>query len=89
VTAGSATVVEALRQGKHPTDACLVACQRIADATKVKRLQRDDGKPDFNVRFYAVDKQGRYGGGSLFGGELAVCDGKGNRKEELARLFER
>lgn len=89
VTAGSHTVVEGLRQGKHPTDACLMACQRIVDATRAKRLLRADGKPDFNVRFYAVDKQGRYGGGSLYGGELAVHDGKGNRKEELARLFER
>lgn len=89
ITAGSHTVVEGLRAGKHPTDACLLACQRIVDATLAKRLRRDDGKPDFNVRFYAVDKRGRYGGGSLYGGELAVFDGKGNRKEELARLFER
>jgi N4-(beta-N-acetylglucosaminyl)-L-asparaginase len=89
VTAGSHTVVEGLRQGKHPTDACLMACRRIADATKVKRLLRDDGKPDFNVKFYAVDKQGRYGGASLYEGEFAVFDGKGNRKEALARLFER
>ena len=89
ITAGSHTVVEGLRQGKHPTDACLMACQRIVDATKIKRLQRADGKPDFNVKFYAVDKQGRYGGASIYEGELAVCDGKGNRKEALARLFER
>jgi N4-(beta-N-acetylglucosaminyl)-L-asparaginase len=89
ITAGSHTVVEGIRQGKHPTDACLMACQRIVDTTKAKRLLRADGKPDFNVRFYAVDKQGRWGGGSLFGGDMAVCDGKGNRKEALARLFER
>jgi N4-(beta-N-acetylglucosaminyl)-L-asparaginase len=88
VSAGSHTVVEGLRQGKHPTDACLMACQRIVETTKVARLRRADGKPDFDVRFYAVDKQGRYGGGSLYGGELAVHDGKGNRKEALARLFE-
>lgn len=88
VTAGSASVVEGLRQGKHPTDACLLACRRIADATRVDRLRRPDGKPDFNVRFYAVDKRGRWGGGSLFGGDMAVHDGKGNRKEELARLYE-
>lgn len=88
VTSGSATVVEGLRQGKHPTDACLMACRRIADATRVARLQRPDGKPDFNVKFYAVDKQGRWGGAALYGGEMAVHDGKGNRKEELARLYE-
>ncbi|MCX4244027.1 N(4)-(beta-N-acetylglucosaminyl)-L-asparaginase [Paraliomyxa miuraensis] len=88
ITAGSATVVEGLRQGKHPTDACLMACQRITDATRIKRLQRPDGKPDFNVKFYAVDKAGRFGGAAIYGGELAVCDGKGNRKEPMARLFE-
>jgi N4-(beta-N-acetylglucosaminyl)-L-asparaginase len=88
VTAGSAAVVEGLRLGKHPKDACLMACQRIVDATKIRRLQRADGRPDFNVKFYTVDKQGRYGGAALYGGELAVFDGKGNRLEALASLFE-
>ncbi len=88
VTVGSATVVEGLRYGKHPKDACLMACQRIVDATRVKRLQRADGKPDFNVKFYTVDKQGRYGGAAIWsGGEFAVCDAKGPRLEPLASLF--
>ncbi len=90
VTVGSATVVEGLRYGKHPKDACLLACQRIADATRVRRLQRADGKPDFNVKFYTVDKQGRYGGAALWsGGEFAVCDAKGPRLEALASLYEK
>ena len=89
VTVGSATVVEGLRYGKHPKDACLMACQRIVDATKVRRLQREDGRPDFNVKFYTVDKQGRYGGAAIYGGgQFAVFDGKGNRTEPLAALFE-
>jgi len=89
VTVGSATVVEGLRYGKHPTDACLMACQRIVDATKISRLRRDDGRPNFNVKFYAVDKRGRYGGAAIHdGGEFAVHDGKGNRKEALSALFE-
>lgn len=89
ITAGSHTVVEVMRQGKHPRDACLAACRRIADATRVKRLQRPDGRPDFNVNFYAVDKRGRYGGAALYpGGEFAVCDAKGARKEKLVGLFE-
>lgn len=88
VTVGSATVVEGLRYGKHPTDACLLACQRIVDGTKAERLLRDDGKPDFNVKFYTVDKQGRYGGAAIYGGgKFAVFDGKGNRKEDLAHLL--
>ena len=90
VTSGSATVVEGLRQGKHPKDACLMACQRIVDATRVPRLQRADGRPDFNVKFYAVDKGGRFGGAAIWsGGQYAVHDGKGNRLEDLAYLFER
>lgn len=88
ITVGSATVVEGLRYGKHPKDACIQACQRIADATKVSRLLREDGRPDFNVRFYAVDKTGRYGGGAIYNGDMAVFDGKGNRTESLASLFE-
>lgn len=88
VTVGSATVVEGMRYGKHPKDACLMACQRIADATKVARLLREDGKPDFNVKFYAVDKQGRHGGAAIYGGsQFAVFDAEGNRKEDLAPLF--
>jgi N4-(beta-N-acetylglucosaminyl)-L-asparaginase len=88
VTTGSASVVEGMRQGKHPKDACLMACQRIARSTKVPRLLKPDGRPDFDVKFYAVDKGGRVGGASLYpGGEFAVFDGKGNRKLPLEPLF--
>ncbi len=90
VTAGSHTVVEFMRAGKHPNDACLAACRRIAESTRAPRLLREDGRPDFNVNFYAVDKRGRYGGASVYaGGEFAVCDAKGARKEPLAGLFDR
>jgi len=90
VTAGSHTVVEMMRAGKHPKDACLAACKRIAVSTRAKRLLRADGRPDFNVNFYAVDKRGRHGGAALFdGGEFAVCDAKGPRKEPLVGLFEK
>ena len=88
VTAGSHTVVEAMRGGKHPKDACLAACKRIVESTKVERLRAKGEKPNFNVNFYAVDKQGRFGGAALYdGGEFAVCDGKGARKEPLAGLL--
>lgn len=87
VTVGSATVVEGMRYGKHPKDACLMACERIARVTKVKRLLRRDGKPDFNVKFYAVDRTGRWGGAAIWGGQMAVHDAKGNRLEDLAALY--
>ena len=80
--------VENVQADLQEKDACIQACQRIADTTKVTRLLREDGRPDFNVRFYAVDKTGRYGGGAIYNGDMAVFDGKGNRTESLASLFE-
>ncbi|HET6586036.1 MAG TPA: N(4)-(beta-N-acetylglucosaminyl)-L-asparaginase [Nannocystaceae bacterium] len=88
VTAGSHTVVEMMRGGKHPKDACLAACKRIVESTRVERLRTKGDKPSFNVNFYAVDKQGRFGGAALYdGGEFAVCDAKGARKEPLEGLL--
>ena len=90
ISVGSASVVEAMRDGTHPRDACLAACQRIARMTKLPRLLTSDGKPNFDVRFYAVDRRGQHGGASLWpGGEYAVYDGKGKRREAMASLYDR
>ncbi|MFW6201835.1 MAG: N(4)-(beta-N-acetylglucosaminyl)-L-asparaginase, partial [Gemmatimonadota bacterium] len=61
-TCGSHTVIENMRRGMSPTDACLEALRRIVDWTVEPRLRREDGRPNFNVNFYAVDKNGDYGG---------------------------
>jgi N4-(beta-N-acetylglucosaminyl)-L-asparaginase len=90
VTTGSAVVVEAMRQGMHPKDACVHAAKRVAATNRAKRLQREDGKPNFNVKWYAVNKKGEYGGGSIWsGGQFAVADGKGSRVEDTGFLYER
>lgn len=90
ISNGAATVVEHMRQGKHPKDACVAAAEKIARMTKVERLLTKDGKPSFNVKFYAVDRSGRHGGGAIWsGGTYAVFDQKGNRTEPLAALYER
>jgi N4-(beta-N-acetylglucosaminyl)-L-asparaginase len=76
-----------MRAGKHPKDACLGACKRIVETTRVERLRKGKN-PNFNVNFYAVDKRGRWGGAALYeGGEFAVCDAKGARKEKLEGLL--
>lgn len=49
---GSFLVVEFMRQGMHPTEACLAALKRIASLHKGGALQ---------INFIALDKQGRYG----------------------------
>ena len=81
-------VVESMRQGMSPRDACLDVCRRIAHNTREPRLLTG-GKPNFNVQFYAVNKRGEYAGAALKrGGTFAVHDGRQARLEECAFLFE-
>ncbi len=80
-------VVEFMRMGKSPEEACLATCQRIADHTRLPYLLKDD-KPAFNVKFYAVNKRGDYGSASIFsGGDFCVADASGSRKEASAYLY--
>ena len=80
----SFAVVEFMRNGAMPEEACLKACQRIVDHNKVARLRDDKGLPRFGVSFYAVNKAGVHGGASIWGpmryavnagGESARADG--------------
>jgi N4-(beta-N-acetylglucosaminyl)-L-asparaginase len=65
-------IVEAMRQGKAPKDAGMLALQRVVANTVEKRLLNARGKPNFNVSYYAVNAKGDAAGVSLY--ELA---GKG------------
>jgi N4-(beta-N-acetylglucosaminyl)-L-asparaginase len=87
---GSHTVVEGMRHGMPPTEACLAALRRIVDTTTEKRLLRKDGRPNFDVKFYAVSKDGRHGAASIWSGaKYAVyAEGRG-RLEDCGYLFER
>lgn len=70
---GSFLVVELMRQGNSPTDACRLATERV--------IQKNANWKTFQVGFIAVDKQGRTGGYCIQPGfDYAVCDrGNGNR----------
>jgi N4-(beta-N-acetylglucosaminyl)-L-asparaginase len=85
----SVMIVEWLRQGLAPTDACLRACRRIVAQTRMKRLLDDQGRPKFNVSFYALTKAGAHGGASLWGGiRYAVNTGEGeSRLVDMASLY--
>lgn len=78
-TAGSAMVVELMRQGKSPNEACKIIVERIYNKHKNHK-----DMPYLQVGFIAVNKQGEYGGYSLRSGfNFAVCDAKnGNRMEK-------
>jgi N4-(beta-N-acetylglucosaminyl)-L-asparaginase len=73
-----------------PVDACLFALRRIVETTTEPRLKHPDGRPNFNVKFYALAKDGRFGAASMWSGaEFAVFANGQNRLEECAYLYER
>ena len=96
LVSGGHLTVEMMRQGKHPRDACLMTLERIARTTREKRLRDANGRPAFNIIFYAVNKAGQYGGASMYAftttgkrRQFAVADAAGARREDCAFLFER
>jgi len=91
LSCSSVMIVEYMRQGKSPEQACLMACQRIAAQTKMKRLLDDKGRPTFNVNFYAVNNRGEHGGAAIWSGpRYAVNGGEAqSRLLECAYLYKR
>jgi len=86
----SVMIVEYMRGGKSPEEACLQACKRIADHVKVRRLLDDRGHPAFNVSFYALNKRGEYGAAAILeGANIAVHDGTGARTLPAAYLYKK
>ncbi len=84
----SHTAVEHMRGGRPPRQALLETLERVAHLTRERRLLRADGRPNFNLRLYAVDKAGRYASAALWGGgRFAVADRNGARLEEQAYLY--
>ncbi len=89
-TCGSHTVVELMRTGMSPTDACLEALRRVVTFTVEPRLRNERGQPNFNVNYYAVNKSGQWGGAAIWSGaRFAVCVDGESRREDSAYLFER
>jgi N4-(beta-N-acetylglucosaminyl)-L-asparaginase len=59
---GGHTIIEAMRQGKSPTEACLIALDRIA-----RNYGKDKKKlATFHIFFYALNKDGVHGAASLW-----------------------
>ena len=86
----SVMIVEWMRQAKSPEEACLLACKRIHERCREKRLQDDHGRFKHDVRFYAINKRGEYGSVSIWsGGQYMLHDGSGVKKLESAYLFKR
>jgi len=84
-------VVEQMRRGAHPKDAIAEALNRIRANTVEKRLQRPDGLPSFDIKFYAMNAKGEHAGMALYAGkkppEYAVCDAGGPRLVAMDALL--
>lgn len=88
LSCGSRIVVENMRHGMTPEEACLDVLKRICDYTVDPLLLREKGRPNFEVNFYAVNKKGEFGGARIYrGGRYAVHDGTQNRLMDSAYLY--
>ena len=83
---GGATVVDFMRRGMHPKDATLEALKRVM-AMIPARWIGVNGRPTFQLQFYAVNKAGVYGAAAMTASPFAVCDEKGPRIEDCAVLY--
>jgi N4-(beta-N-acetylglucosaminyl)-L-asparaginase len=80
-------VVEEMRRGAHPKDACVVALKRVAANTVEKRLLNKRGTPNFGLSFYAISAAGLFAGVSFYEGEFAVCTENGPEIRKMETLF--
>jgi len=78
--------VEHMRRGMSPTDACMETLRRVMAMTP-PRLLREDGRPNFSLQFYAVNKKGEYGAASLYRARYAVHDGTAAAFKDCAVLY--
>ncbi len=83
---GGFLTVEHMRRGMKPTDACLETLKRVVHMTE-QRLLAPDGRPRFQLNFYAVNKRGEFGAASLYPSRFAVHDGSAARLVDTAHLY--
>ncbi len=82
--------VELMRGGMDPVDAGLEVLRRVARHTHERRLLREDGRPNFGLKFYLLARDGRHAGVSMWGpAQFTVTDERGTRLEDCAILFEK
>jgi len=85
---GGFFTVESMRRGLSPTDACLETLRRAVRMSE-PRLLDADGRPKYDLNFYALNKKGEFGAASFFpGAQFAVHDGREARLADCAHLFD-
>jgi N4-(beta-N-acetylglucosaminyl)-L-asparaginase len=84
---GGFLTVENMRRGLKPTDACLETLKRVVRVTPPRLLR--NGRPTFNLSFYAITRQGDFGSASFYPSRYAVHDGKDGALRDTAYLYPR
>jgi N4-(beta-N-acetylglucosaminyl)-L-asparaginase len=88
-TCGAFLIVEFMRQGMSPDQACMKTIDRVIAMTE-RRLLDARGRPLFDLQFYALAKDGRFGSATAYeGGQFAVADSKGARLLPMPFKFSR
>jgi N4-(beta-N-acetylglucosaminyl)-L-asparaginase len=83
-------IVEAMRRGMSPKDAGMEALKRIKANTVERRLLNAKGNPNFNIRFFVLNKRGETAGVAMYhAGETkyALCNENGVTSPELESLL--
>ncbi len=84
---GGMLTVEFMRQGMHPKDACLATLKRVMTVIGSHWIGAN-GRPNFQLQYYALNKAGEYGAAAMTSSPFAVCDERGARSEQCAVLFD-
>ena len=85
---GGFLTVENMRRGMKPADAA-VETLKWGVALTPARLLLPNGKPRFQLVYYAVNKKGEAAAASLYPGSYATYDGTGAVLRDTAHLYER
>jgi N4-(beta-N-acetylglucosaminyl)-L-asparaginase len=84
---GAFSIVQNMRRGMSPTDACLETLRRVV-ALSERRLLDATGRPKFDLSYYALNKRGEFGAANFYpGARFAVHDGQEARLADSAYLF--
>jgi N4-(beta-N-acetylglucosaminyl)-L-asparaginase len=90
IAGGSRIVVENMKRGMGPEEAIRDVLERIVRQTREPRLLDAKGRPAFDVKLYALDRQGRFASGALWNGiRFAVHDGSRNELRDGFAIFQK
>jgi N4-(beta-N-acetylglucosaminyl)-L-asparaginase len=84
-------IVESMRRGMSPKDAGMEALRRIKGNTVDRRLLNSRGEPNFNIRFFILNKRGEWAGVAMYAaGETrhALCTERGVESPSLEPLLQ-